>query len=362
MSQLSDDIRRDWGVQTFCLLTLAIIAIGAALYFLRPVLVPFVLAVFLTNCLIPLIDVQTRYLRVPRGIAIASTVLLALVAVTICGSVVATSISGVSPRLKDYEKQFQRFTEDATEAAPLKRFGINVDVEEMGRFFSVQEGTGWQFMSAVLGEAANVLSSGVVVMIFMIFLLLSGRAGGRRPSGLLGEIEASVQNYLVTTVFLSIGVGVLVGTVLTVLGVEFAWVFGFLAFLLNFVPNIGPIIATLLPLPVILLNPEMSITAKVLAMAIPAVIHFVVGNLIQPRVQGNALALHPAVVLLSLMFFGLIWGISGAFLAAPMTAVVRIICDRIPATRPLANLLAGNLTFLSVDQNQVGGTKRIDLA
>src|SRR5208283_1287364 len=138
----------------------------------------------------------------------------------------------------------------------------------------------------------------------------------------------------------------------TLLGVEFAWVFGLLAFLLNFVPSIGAIIASLLPLPVILLSPDMSLTAKVLAIVIPAAIQIVIGSFVQPRVQGHALDLHPVVIVLALIFFGMIWGLMGAFLATPITAVVRIIFARIPITRPLADMLAGNLDVLSAEGDQ----------
>ena len=148
------------------------------------------------------------------------------------------------------------------------------------------------------------------------------------------------------------------GLTLAVLGVELAWVFGFLAFLLNLVPTVGAIIASLLPLPVILLSPEMSITAKALAIIIPAAIQFIIGSFVQPRVQGNALALHPVVVLLALMFFGMIWGVTGAFLAAPITGVIRIVCGKIPVTRPLADLLAGNLDVLSAEEKTTSLPKR----
>ena len=111
-------------------------------------------------------------------------------------------------------------------------------------------------------------SNGALVLIFMLFLLLGGKAD-RRPSGVLAEIETSVKSYIVSTIFLSAATGMLLGATLAVLGVEFAWVFGLLAFLLNFVPSIGAIIASLLPLPVILLSPDMSVTAKVLAIVMP---------------------------------------------------------------------------------------------
>ena len=110
-------------VQTVCLVALTLIALGVALYLLKPVLVPFVLAVFLTYCLTPLIDVQRRYLRMPRGLAVVSAVVLALVVLTLCGSVVATSISSASRKLQDYEDQFQSLTERLAQSVPLQRAG-----------------------------------------------------------------------------------------------------------------------------------------------------------------------------------------------------------------------------------------------
>jgi AI-2 transport protein TqsA len=146
---------------------------------------------------------------------------------------------------------------------------------------------------------------------------------------------------------------------LALLNVEYAFLFGFLAFLLNFIPNIGSIIATLLPVPVVLLSPELSVTAKVLALALPAVFQFLLGNVVQPKIQGSMLELHPVAVLMALIFFGMIWGISGAFLAAPITAVIKIILERIPETRPMADLLAGNLDALNRPDNATRKDGRI---
>jgi AI-2 transport protein TqsA len=141
--------------------------------------------------------------------------------------------------------------------------------------------------------------------------------------------------------------GVLVGLVLEFLGVEFGWMFGFLAFLLNFIPNVGSIIATILPLPVALIDPELGMISKVLVLAIPGSIQFVMGNLLQPKMMGESLDLHPVVVLLSLIFFGTIWGIIGMFLAVPITAVVKILLQRFGYTRAIADLFAGKTDVLT---------------
>jgi AI-2 transport protein TqsA len=202
----------------------------------------------------------------------------------------------------------------------------------------------------LFNETRVLISNSALVAIFMIFILVgSKQARPRTAVPLLDEIEQRVQKYITQMMLFSTAMGLLVGLVLWLCGVKFAGMFGFIAFLLNFIPNIGGIIATLLPLPIILLSPEMSIVAKVLALAVPAGIQFVTGNIIQPRFQGSALDLHPVVLLMALIFFGMIWGIVGAFLAVPITAVIRIVLEKVPATRPVAEVLAGRLDFATAD-------------
>src|SRR4029079_83953 len=121
-----------------------------------------------------------------------------------------------------------------------------------------------------------------------------------------------------------------------------AWQFAFLVFLFTFIPNIGPIIATLLPLPVAVTqfhDPWMILAA----VAIPGAIHMSIGNLVTPKLMGRGMELHPVTVLLALAFWGLIWGIVGMVLAMPICATLRIVMSRFNTTRPLANLLAGHL-------------------
>ena len=147
--------------------------------------------------------------------------------------------------------------------------------------------------------------------------------------------------------FVSALAGVLVGLTLYLLHVEFAFLFGFLAFALHFIPTIGSIIATVLPLPVVLMSDDLSLTAKVLALVIPGIIQFFIGNIMHPKIQGTALALHPVTILVSLIFFGMIWGVVGAFLAMPIAGVTKIILERFPSTRPIAALFEGDLGTVS---------------
>jgi AI-2 transport protein TqsA len=131
-----------------------------------------------------------------------------------------------------------------------------------------------------------------------------------------------------------------------VLGIDLAMVFGLFAFLLHFIPSIGSIVATLLPLPVVLVNPAVSPTVAILAIVLPAAIHFVIGNFIDPKLMGQSLDLHPVSVLLALMVWGAVWGVIGMFLATPLTAIMKILFERSELTAPIADLMAGRLDAL----------------
>jgi AI-2 transport protein TqsA len=339
----ADQGRSDLRVQTNCLLTLTVIAVGVALYLLRPVLVPFALAIFLTCCLTPLVDWQVRHLRLPRPPATVLAAALGLALLVLFGLLVVASVGSIVQNFGAYQARLEALANGLTARVPLDALGVK-HTAQTGLEIVIPESTRRWFFTAAFSGGLDFVSTGGLVVIFMIFLLLGRATRPGPPSDLLAAIEARVTRYVLQIVGLSVLTGVLVGGVLAAVGVEFAYVFGFLAFLLNFIPTVGSIIATLLPVPVVLLSSELSLTAQVLALAVPAGIQAVLGAFIQPRVQGEAMELHPVVVLMALLFFGMIWGIVGAILAVPTTAVIKMLLEHYPTTQPLAELLAGKLS------------------
>ena len=158
----------------------------------------------------------------------------------------------------------------------------------------------------------------------------------------VAEMDSKIRRYLMTKVITSALTGVLVGSILWLFGLEMALLFGFLAFILNFIPSVGSIVATLLPLPMALVQFDSSL-AIVGIILIPGALQLAVGNAIEPRLIGEGLDLHPLTILLALIFWGLIWGIVGMLLAAPITAILKIIMARFETTAPIAEVLAGRL-------------------
>jgi len=350
-------------IQTGCLLILTGLGISGALYALRSVLIPFVLAVFLTLCLIPAIDVQMKWLRIPRRTAILTTVLVGCTILVLAALLVTVAANEIVDSKDDYEKQFRALLVRTRGLIPSDWYtGDPNDPNSLANdpddpnsladhpsepLIRIPTDTVRGVLADTASSIMGVISNGLLVLIFMIFMVAGKGAYKATAGSLWWEVEVRIKRYVLTMLLTSGITGVLVGLVLFFLGVRFYWMFGFLAFMLNFIPNIGSVIATILPLPVALIDPQLGIVTKVLVLAIPGGIQFVIGNLIQPKMMGESLDLHPVVVLLSLIFFGTIWGIIGMFLAVPITAVVMIFLQRFGYTRAIADLAAGKTDMLT---------------
>ena len=115
-------------------------------------------------------------------------------------------------------------------------------------------------------------------------------------------------------------------------------------FILNFIPNIGPLIATASPLPVLFLQYGFDWQMVLVLLALTAV-HFVVGNILETRWLGKGMNLDPIVVVASLIFWALVWGVMGALLAVPLTAIIKMILEQHETTQPLARFLGGGYSF-----------------
>ncbi len=331
-------------IQTICLLILTAIGVGASLYFLSPVLIPFVIALFLVYCLVPIIDLQMRFLRIRRTVALITTALLGSIVLLLMWVVIWASVQEISGSAGEYEARMNQMLDDLVTWLPKERIGM--EPEELQSILRIPQETTRYLLGQFVSSIMSVLSNGLLVLVFVMFMLVGKHAPPPR-AGILLELETQIKTYVATKVLISAATGALVGLVLKLLGVPFALAFGMMAFLLNFIPSIGSVIATLLPLPVVVLHPELGTFAKVMAFLIPAVLQLAIGSVLEPRIMGRSLNLHPVVVILGLIFFGMIWGIVGMFLATPIVALVKIILERMEVTRPLAEMLAGRPVILN---------------
>jgi len=201
----------------------------------------------------------------------------------------------------------------------------------------------FNIVTNAFGTILGLIRSMFFVIIFVIFLLL-GRNPHAEHSHVYLEVVQKIRRYVGIKLVISAITGILVWVILTLVGLKLAVAFGILAFLLNFIPSIGSIIATLLPIPIAVVQFQSSPWLIVVVVAVPGLLQNILGNIIDPKLQGEGLNLHPVTVILALSFWGLIWGIVGMFLAAPITAALRVFLMQFDTLKPIGKLLAGDLS------------------
>ncbi|MCB9664435.1 MAG: AI-2E family transporter [Alphaproteobacteria bacterium] len=352
---------------TASLVTLAAVAVAFVLYWMQALLIPFVLSILVAYLVRPIVDLVHHRLRAPRWLAI----LIAFVVVGVGSGVLLvllwTSVQGLADNADVYRDRItalgtwglaqlehlpDAWVPEAWRPETLDPEAVFAELDVGG----ILQGLGTQ-ASNLLAVAADLLSNTLLVVLFSVYLLSAEStpdAGGTR-----NEIDQQVRRYLGWKFVLSGVTGLLTWLILAIMGLDLAMVFGVLAFLLNFIPSLGSIIATLLPLPIALFQFD-SGAAIAASVVLPGIVQFTIGNVIEPKVMGDSLDMHPITVLLTLIFWGLLWGAVGMVLAVPLTSVVKIVLARFETTRPVAELLAGRFVGWSELEAEAATTPGAD--
>lgn len=339
-----------------CLSIVATGTLGLLLFLLRPVLAPFVVAVFLTVGLKPILEVLQKRLLPSRVAAVTVAFVVGVILLLLLGWVVASSIDQLAR-----DDAYQRRAAAATEkvAVVAERLGLlPADATErseertssLTRLRRVIRDAARSAEEWLLSGMVSLLGSLGIVLVYMFFLLLGASASSGERSGLWELIEGRLRAYIVLKTVISIGTGIAVWVVLTIFGVPLAVLIGLLTFLLNYIPNFGPVVTCILPLPLIWLSPDLNLAEMIIATLLACGVQIVGGNVVEPRMMGSSFDLHPIVVMLALMVWYAIWGFVGMLLAVPITASLKVVLQRIPRTEPIARLMAGDLSRL-----QLGG-------
>ena len=325
------------------MMVLAAVAIAGALHFTRQVMVPFVLAIFISYLVSPLVDFLRVQCRIPRPVAVTMALLVGAGLFTLMGLLVTSSTQNLlqPANLQLYQDRIVAVVMKFVDIFESRNIDIGQDLIATLRDPNLQDLPIVNMLRTTVGAAFGVVVNGVLVFIFVIYLLI-GRNPNQFREGFYAQIDRKIRSYIVIKFITSATTGLLTWIILSLFGLDLALVFGVMAFLLNFIPSIGSVIATLLPLPIALIQFESGV-AIALVILLPGAVQFTIGTIVEPLVMGEGLDLHPVTILLALVFWGLLWGPVGMLLAAPITAVVRIVLGRLEITRPVAELLAGRL-------------------
>jgi AI-2 transport protein TqsA len=316
---------------------------GVVLKLARPVFIPFILAVFLSYIIDPALTFLTRC-RCPRPWAVAVVLALMFVFLYLVGVLFFSSGKAFAAELPKYQERLG-------DIGRILEHGIGpFKIDVSAALGSLDANRVGSVILGAIGPFFSVLGKLLLVFLFLAFIVAGrGRAEAKIPKaigdghasrihGVLERINVQIRKYLLIKTAMSLVNGLTVYIVLKAFGVDFAALFGLLAFFLNFIPSIGSLVAAVLRVAFAFFQFG-TFWPPFLILIITSGADAIMGNLVEPRIMGKGLGLSPLLIFFSLLFWGWLWGIPGMILSVPLTAVIRIVCQNVPGLKPVAVLM-----------------------
>ena len=324
---------------------IATILVVAALKATRPISMPLAFAFFIAILVHPLQSKLERHL--PRWLSLILVLLLLAGIVGLAGGALSLSAEIIEPKIPEYLDRLQQIAATAREWASDR----NLPVPQFGSGSSSNGASGQLTQQAIGGVRSflSAISLSILTISLLVLLLLEVSQYRRKiqqafssPTGdrlidAVGNTSEKLRRYLLVMTLTSFLTGVLTSIWCLILGVDLAFVWGLIAFVLNYIPTLGSIIAVVPPtLVALIFNGVSRGIATLIGLA---VIQVIMGNFVDPRVQGKSLQLSPFVALVSIAFWAWVWGIPGAILGVPMTISIILLCQEFKVTRGVAIVL-----------------------
>jgi predicted PurR-regulated permease PerM len=320
----------------------AFVIVVAGMKAAAPLLVPFLLAIFIAILIAPPYQwLQDKGLS--GGLALLVVMVVLVVLMLLTGALIGTSLDDFSRALPGYQARLREMT------GGLIRWmagqGLVLSVDTVTQY--LDPGKAMKLVSTLLSSMGAMLTNSFLILITVIFLLLEAaglpdkwRAVSRNAEATLEQFGATTRNinhYMGIKTLASLATGLVIAVWLWIIGVDYPLLWGLLAFLFNYVPNIGSILAAV---PAVLLALiQLGVTQALLAAAGYAVVNVVIGTFVEPRFMGRGLGLSTLVVFLSLVFWGWVLGPVGMLLSVPLTIAIKIALDSREETRWMAVML-----------------------
>ena len=259
------------------------------------------------------------------------------------------------------------------EVAPSYQVNLEAKMNGLLGYFGIQEAPTLeqlielinlgQFISSTAGSLTSIVANSGVILIYLTFLFIEQKNMDKKLSALivddekerrvrkiLQKVSDDVRKYVTIKLIASLSTGILSYIFLMVIGVDFAAFWALLIFLLNFIPTIGSIIATIFPSLITLVQFDTLGPFFLVAGGLTG-IQILIGNILEPKFTGSTLNLSPTIILLNLSLWGLIWGIPGMFLCVPFLVISMIVFSNLPQTRTIAVLLSSDGQIKGMDEN-----------
>lgn len=326
--------------------------IGVTCYFLSSVLLPFIVAVLLSIIFSPAVKYLMKK-KVPMAVALIIVVIICALLLGAVSFIIYNSVESFTTDFPKYEAKFNEKTAGFSTAISEIATGMGFNPEDFQVSNILTFSTVSGFMGGFAGVFFNLAGNVVMVLLFMLFILggtgdtsakiykAFSKINADRISHIVDNITGSVRTYLIKKSLISLLIGSLYALITWLFGIDFPIFWGFLAFILNFIPNVGSLIGTVFPVLFSLVQFD-SFLSTIILLVLLVVAQNLVGNGLEPMVFSESLDLSPVLILIALIFWGFLWGIVGMLLAVPLTATIKIIFENIDPLKPIAVLMGGN--------------------
>ncbi len=326
----------------YLLVVASVVVVIAGMKAAAGVILPFFIAVFIAMISFPLLNwLQSK--RVPNALALLTTLFAVISVLVALGLLIAGSISSFTAQVPKYQAQLEQMFSGVL--LWLAARGLDV-TEEIRALDLLNPAHALNLVTGSLRALTAVLSNLLFVFLTIVFLLLEAAGfpakfqkafGTAAGSDRLVRIKTEVQRYLAIKTSFSLATGALVALALTIIGVDFPLLWGTLAFLTNYIPSLGSIIAAVPP--TLLAAVQFGSGRAIAVAAVFLAINLTLGTFLEPHLMGRRLGLSTLVVFLSLVFWGWIWGPVGMFLSVPLTMIIKIVLENTKDFRWVAVLL-----------------------
>jgi len=321
------------------------VLVFAGLYFARSILAPVAFSLFVIAIVWPL--QRALETRIPRLLALVATLAVTLLVVTVLGYLIVWAFGTIGRWLIDNALRLQALYMQWTDW--LEEHGILVT-----SFLVENFNAGWliRAVQEIGGRLHGLLTFVVITFVFTALGLLEVAIAGKNIESLGNkeaartilqsstQIAAKFQRYMLVRSAMSVLTGLVVWAFALLAGLELATAWGLIAFVLNYIPFIGPLVATVFPTLFALVQLGSWQLAAIVFVGLN-VIQFLIGSYLEPRIAGAALSLSPFLVLFAVFFWAFLWGLSGAFIGVPIVIACLTLCEQRESTRWIAALLSG---------------------
>jgi len=321
------------------------ILVIAALYFTRPIFGPVAFSLFIIALTWPLQSVLQG--KMPKLLALAITILTTVVVATVLGSIIVWGFSVIGQWVFKNAARFQALYVQTTnwlEGHDVFLPGLLLE------YFDVN----WliRAFQQLSGRIQGFLSFALITLVFLLLGLLEVDIARRKFESLdnkeFGQsllqagskAAAKLRKYMLVRTLMSVITGIVIWAFAWLVGLELAAAWGVIAFALNYIPFIGPFVATVFPTLFAMAQSESWQMAVIVFLCLN-LIQFLIGSYLEPRVAGAALSISPLMVLFAVFFWTFLWGIAGAFIGIPIMIAVLTICEQYPSSHWIAVLLSG---------------------